>query len=201
MKNTDTTRNLHVDAFIFCPSLAFLSLLGRLLRRALSWAGWGLNRVAVGPKNGSGALTSGMVHADNLVGGGWVPWLFWFGFRLFFFSRCGLRLFMVYVAVNSNWHLSYCRPKSRCMSFHKYQQRPCRVEQAAGTTPSTPPRPVALRIRTARRALWVRRRLSSHLTLARFCPLHLTHIQSLDVWLCRRCSFRPIVFKSAKFEP
>eukprot|EP00752_Nemacystus_decipiens_P002963 g2753.t1 len=38
-----------------------------LFHRTLSWLGWGLNRVAVGPKNNSGSLTSGMVHVDNLV--------------------------------------------------------------------------------------------------------------------------------------
>eukprot|EP00903_Cladosiphon_okamuranus_P007643 g7412.t1 len=38
-----------------------------LLHKTLSWVGWGLNRVAVGPKNDSGTLTSGTVHVDNLV--------------------------------------------------------------------------------------------------------------------------------------
>ncbi|CAM9542570.1 unnamed protein product, partial [Pylaiella littoralis] len=38
-----------------------------LLRRVLSWGGWGLNRFAVGPKDAGTVLSSDMVHVDNLV--------------------------------------------------------------------------------------------------------------------------------------
>lgn len=61
-------RNLDMHMFDIELAPCLARLLGSLLCRTLSWLGWGLNRIAVGPKHCSGASTSGVVHVDNLVG-------------------------------------------------------------------------------------------------------------------------------------
>lgn len=52
---------LHVLLFSCAPLLA--CLLHRSLQRALSWVGYGLNRLAVGPRD----VLIDMVYAENLV--------------------------------------------------------------------------------------------------------------------------------------